>query len=92
MNVPDSQVMPLVGYWCAECCLLDLYQVKTEAEAADLRAEIEDRWRQDGFGLSVWPTLEAAYAALRDDDVLSPAAEVERWAEFGITHPRRGAT
>lgn len=82
--IPESQVRPMAGYWAAECCILDLFQIKTQEEADDLWEVIQERWAVDGFGLSVWPTLEAAYASLGNDDVLPPDEEKSQWEALGM--------
>lgn len=83
MPLPPEQVVPQIGYWVAECCVLDLYQVTTQAQLDDLMADLEDRWEKDGtnFGIMIWPTLAEAFAGLRDDGVEGEAAA---WAKFGI--------
>lgn len=85
MDVPATQVMPKLGYWWAECCVLDLYQLTTQEQVDELTADIIDRWTVDGtnFGLGVWPTLEEAFAALYE-----PHDDPADWANFGIVVPQ----
>ncbi len=58
-----------VGWWVAECCVLDLEQVTSQAQRDDIVADLENRWAVDGtdFGFLAWPTPEAVYADLHDD-------------------------
>ena len=70
---------PTIGAYYAECCLLDLYQITTAADLAD----VEDRVAlNDELGpLMVWPTLAAAVAALRGR--LPPEDEAAQLVRLG---------
>ena len=53
--------LPQLGYWTAECCELDLYQIKTKQELADAL----ERYHDDEMGpLMVWPTKDEALKEL----------------------------
>lgn len=56
---------PQIGYYQAECCLLDLYKIETQA---DLEAAEERIAYNDEVGpLMVFPTLEGAIKQLRGE-------------------------
>jgi hypothetical protein len=70
---------PRIGYYSAECCMLDLYKIETEEDLAEVRARIAD---SDECGpLMVFPTLADAVAALRGE--LSPEEEAKEFARLG---------
>lgn len=71
---------PQIGYYQAECCLLDLYKIETPADLDDALARVEDN---DECGpLMVFATLAEAVAHLRGDG-LSAAQEAEEFARLG---------
>jgi hypothetical protein len=55
-----------LGAWYCECCIIDLSQVKTTDEAADLRDRLTDDYEADEWGMApqVWATEREALEAL----------------------------
>jgi hypothetical protein len=51
-----------LGAWYCECCILDLYQIKTTDEAADRRDRLTDDYENDEWGMApqVWATEREA--------------------------------
>lgn len=58
-----EQKIPEIGWWYAECCRQDLYQIETEEDLRDVLKAIKDH-NADGFTLQVWPTKEEALKVL----------------------------
>lgn len=77
-----SYPKPQIGYYYAECCLIDLYKIETEKDLVDVEARIADN---DECGpLMVWPTLADAVAALRGEaSGLTPEEEAAEFARLG---------
>jgi len=74
---------PQIGYYQAECCLLDLYKIETQEDLEDAEARIEDN---DECGpLMVFATLAEAVAFLADDH--SPIERAEQFARLGWSAP-----
>lgn len=73
---------PQIGYYKAECCLLDLYKIET---AEDLKDALERVEANDECGpLMVFPTLAEAIAYLLDDG-LTPDEEAREFTRLGWT-------
>lgn len=73
---------PQIGYYNAECCLLDLYKIETQD---DLDDAIERVKHNDEFGpLMVFATLAEAIAHLSGDG-LTPEEEAREFARLGWT-------
>lgn len=70
---------PQIGYYQAECCLLDLYKIETPEDLMAAEARIADN---DECGpLMVFATLREAVEALRGD--LDATTEREQLARLG---------
>ena len=75
MNYPKPQI----GYYQAECCLLDLYKIETQE---DLKETEERIAYNDEFGpLMVFPTLQEAIEFLRGE--YDEATEREQFERLG---------
>jgi hypothetical protein len=73
---------PQLGYYQAECCLLDLHKIETQQDLDEAIARIEDNW--DVGDLMVFATLAEAVAHLADDG-LTPEQEAREYARLGWT-------
>jgi hypothetical protein len=73
---------PQIGYYQAECCLLDLYKIETQEDLDDAIARVEDN---DECGpLMVFATLAEAIAYLRGNaSGLTPQEEAAEFARLG---------
>jgi hypothetical protein len=72
---------PQIGYYQAECCLLDLYKIETQEDLAAVEARIADN---DECGpLMVFATLAEAVARLADDQ--PPEERAEEFKRLGWT-------
>ena len=60
-----SYPMPQIGFYQAECCLLDLYKIETEDDLKYAFERIEDNW--ECGELMIFATLAEAVSCLRDD-------------------------
>lgn len=69
--------LPQIGYYQAECCLLDLHKIETQDDLDEALARVEDNWEVGP--LMVFATLEEAIARLAGDAALTPE---ERAAEY----------
>lgn len=58
-----------VGWWAAECCVLDLEHITTQARRDEIVADLIEREREAGhwYCLSVWPTAADVFTSLHDD-------------------------
>ena len=56
-----------VGQWVAYCCELDLRQIESEDEIAEI---IEDWDDDDGLVPRVWTTKESALAELKSNETI----------------------
>ena len=75
---------PQIGYYQAECCLLDLYKIDTQEGLNDALERIEDN---DECGpLMVFSNLAEAIAYLSDDG-LTPEEEAREFARLGWVVP-----
>lgn len=73
---------PQIGYYYAECCLLDLYKIETNSQLADVVARVDES--EECGPLMVFASLAEAIAALRGDaSGLSPAEEAAEFARLG---------
>lgn len=78
MNYPKPQI----GYYQAECCLLDLYKIESQDDLDAVKARIADN---DECGpLMVFATLAEAVAHLRGDaSGLTPQEEAAEFSRLG---------
>ncbi len=83
-----------VGWWYSCCCEEDLYQIKTEEELANLRADVK-KGEQDPDGpmlvYDCWPTLDAALTALNDGWTLEQREAIKAAKSSGRDIPRDAA-
>lgn len=82
--MPNEYPKPQMGYYQAECCLLDLYKIETQEDLDDALARVEDN---DECGpLMVFATLAEAIAHLSDSG-LPPEDEAREFARLGWGAP-----
>ncbi len=80
---------PRIGHYYAECCLLDLHQIKTKDDLDDVMERIEQN--DENGPLLVYATLDEAIWHLTKDNPLSQE-DTERelarlgWAGFTSGH------
>ena len=61
----DQTIKPQIGYYTAECCMLDLHKIETEEDLAEVMERIADS--DDCGPLMVFRTLEEAKLALQEN-------------------------
>jgi hypothetical protein len=71
---------PQIGFYQAECCLLDLYKIETPEDLAYALARVDDNW--ENGPLMVFATLAEAIAYLADDG-LTAGQEAREYARLG---------
>ena len=70
---------PKIGYYQAECCLLDLYKIETQEDLDAVEARVADN---DECGpLMIFATLADAVAYLADDH--PPEERAEQFKRLG---------
>lgn len=71
-----SYPAPQIGYYYAECCLLDLYKIETPEDLHAAQERVADNG--ECGALMVFRTLDEAVAYLRGDGMLEPDEEAEQ--------------
>lgn len=72
---------PQIGYYYAQCCLLDLYRIDTEEDLAAVFETIEDN-DEDGIDTPIFATLAEAIAHC-DGPFIPDDERKEHYARLG---------
>lgn len=80
MSTTTEFPAPQIGYYQAECCLLDLHKIATQEDLDEALARVEDNWEVGP--LMVFATLAEAISHLADDG-LTPEQEAREFARLG---------
>lgn len=76
---------PQIGYYQAECCLLDLYKIETQEDLDEALDRVGDN---DECGpLMVFATLAEAVSYLTGDSGLTAEEEAEEFQRLGWVQP-----
>lgn len=84
MNTATQFPAPQIGFYEAECCLLDLYKIETQQDLDDALARVDDNWEVGP--LMVFGTLAEAIVHVADDG-LTPEQEARQYARLGWVSP-----
>jgi hypothetical protein len=56
-----------IGAWATMCCYIDLYQITTGEDVAEIREDFMEPDYRERCGYTVWPTLRDALLDMRPD-------------------------
>jgi hypothetical protein len=74
---------PQIGYYYAECCLLDLYKIETQEDLEDVLSRVESN--NEVGQLMIFATLDEAVKKLRGDSGLTMEEESAELLRLGWT-------